>query len=334
MSHRCFVELLGFPSGELGPAVISRIDTKPGDYYENAYPRSDSLLSDIHRSNRYATRSVPSGTSIRSRATGIRLPTGRQMRFPMAQRILRLSDLSNTTDVSISADTEVNGITFTPAATNPYTITASPGLTLTISGVGITNNSGITQNINIVVDAAGNTGTLAFSNHATAGSNRIHLQRGRSPSTSSIRPLLEARPLRISQATPFRFIATTSFFDHSTAGNSTILNETGAVFFANNSTAGSASIDLDRQSFLQFANNSTAANSTITAAFDSTVTFLDNSTAASAFIGVGDGSNLEFADTSTAGSARIVSTFAGLISFLGSSRGGTSQIDLQAVLFR
>jgi hypothetical protein len=50
--------------------------------------------------------------------------------------------LSNTTDVSISANTEVNGIMFTPAATNPYTITASPGLTLTISGVGVTNNSG------------------------------------------------------------------------------------------------------------------------------------------------------------------------------------------------
>ena len=65
----------------------------------------------------------------------------------MGQRILRRFGLSNTTDVSISADTEVNGIIFTPAATNPYTITASPGLTLTISGVGITNNSGITQNV-------------------------------------------------------------------------------------------------------------------------------------------------------------------------------------------
>jgi hypothetical protein len=49
-------------------------------------------------------------------------------------------DLSDTTNVSISANTEINGIIFTPAATNPYTITASPGLTLTISGVGITNN--------------------------------------------------------------------------------------------------------------------------------------------------------------------------------------------------
>lgn len=34
--------------------------------------------------------------------------------------------LSNTTDVSISANTEVNGITFTSAATNRYTITAGP----------------------------------------------------------------------------------------------------------------------------------------------------------------------------------------------------------------
>ena len=47
---------------------------------------------------------------------------------------------SNTTAISISANTELNGITFTAAATNPYTITANPGLTFTISGMGITNN--------------------------------------------------------------------------------------------------------------------------------------------------------------------------------------------------
>src|SRR5512132_3480871 len=63
--------------------------------------------------------------------------------------------LSNTTDVSISADTEVNGITFTAAATNPYTITANPALTLTISGTGITNNSGTTQKFVTGVDGAG-----------------------------------------------------------------------------------------------------------------------------------------------------------------------------------
>jgi protein with PEP-CTERM/exosortase system signal len=41
-------ELLGFPVVSLGPAVISRIGTKSGDYYENTYPRSDSLLFDVH----------------------------------------------------------------------------------------------------------------------------------------------------------------------------------------------------------------------------------------------------------------------------------------------
>ncbi len=41
--------------------------------------------------------------------------------------------LSNTTNVSISANTEVNGITFTAAATNPYTITASAAFTLRIT---------------------------------------------------------------------------------------------------------------------------------------------------------------------------------------------------------
>jgi len=39
--------LLGFPSGELGPAVVSLIGAKSGDYYENTYARSDSLLFDV-----------------------------------------------------------------------------------------------------------------------------------------------------------------------------------------------------------------------------------------------------------------------------------------------
>ena len=79
--------------------------------------------------------------------------------------------LSHTTDVSISANTEVNGITFTSAATNPYTITASPGLNLTISGTGIINNSGATQNFVTAGDAAGNRGVIVFTNSATAGSS-------------------------------------------------------------------------------------------------------------------------------------------------------------------
>jgi hypothetical protein len=91
--------------------------------------------------------------------------------------------LSNMTDVSISADIEVNGIIFTAAATNPYAITAShtasQSFTLTISGSGITNNSGVTQNF--VTGGPGDnnvtssSGQIQFTNSATAGEpNYLH----------------------------------------------------------------------------------------------------------------------------------------------------------------
>src|SRR5437870_11891161 len=52
--------------------------------------------------------------------------------------------LPNTTGVSLSANTEVNGIVFTPSA-SAFTITVGPTLTLTISGSGIAVNSGFPQ---------------------------------------------------------------------------------------------------------------------------------------------------------------------------------------------
>src|SRR5438874_7189335 len=145
--------------------------------------------------------------------------------------------LSNTTAISISANTELNGITFTAAATNPYTITANPGLTLTISGMGITNNSGITQHVHIPVDASDNGGTIAFSNSATAGSNVSILNDG---GTINFLDTSTAGSATIRNFSGFflsRF-PTTSFFNRSTAGNSFIDTLEGAVFFANNSTAG------------------------------------------------------------------------------------------------
>jgi len=75
--------------------------------------------------------------------------------------------LSNTTNVSISENTEVNGIEFTPAATNSYTITATD-FTLTISGVGITNNSGTFQHFEPF-----GSGQIRFTNNSTAGSATI-----------------------------------------------------------------------------------------------------------------------------------------------------------------
>src|SRR5437660_7761236 len=82
---------------------------------------------------------------------------------------------SNRRSIFISTTTEVNGITFTPAATNPFTITVSPptnsiGVRLVLSGVGIINDSGITQNFVATVNVNNNNlGEILFKNGATAG---------------------------------------------------------------------------------------------------------------------------------------------------------------------
>ena len=75
--------------------------------------------------------------------------------------------LSNTTTVSNSANTIVDGITFAPGASS-FTITASSGLTLTLNGVGISNDSGNTQNFRISAPSG-----------ATKGSGEIVFQEQR-----------------------------------------------------------------------------------------------------------------------------------------------------------
>jgi hypothetical protein len=52
---------------------------------------------------------------------------------------------SNQTAISFSTDIEVAEIIFNPGA-GSFAITAGPATTLTISGTGVTNNSGIEQN--------------------------------------------------------------------------------------------------------------------------------------------------------------------------------------------
>src|SRR6266480_1100931 len=69
--------------------------------------------------------------------------------------------LSNITNVSISANTQVNRITFTVSATNPYTTTPSHGSNLTISGTGIVNNSGTMQDFVADVNRSGGAGASA-----------------------------------------------------------------------------------------------------------------------------------------------------------------------------
>ncbi len=106
---------------------------------------------------------------------------------------------SNIRFVAPEGATQVNGIVFNPGASR-FTI-ALLTTTLTISGVGITNNSGITQNF------APGPGAIDFMNSATAGGSNV----------------------------AFTDAGTVQFFNTSTAGDATFTNN-GAVKFFDTST--------------------------------------------------------------------------------------------------
>ena len=125
---------------------------------------------------------------------------------------------SNITHITISADTEVNGIVFSANATNSYRIdvvatSVDHNVTLTISGSGITNNSGSRPFIR-TVDASGDYPAIEFRGSASAGNVLIDDDGG-----------------------------SVSFFDRSTAGSAEITAVFSGIWFYNSSSAGGASID-------------------------------------------------------------------------------------------
>jgi autotransporter-associated beta strand protein len=189
---------------------------------------------------------------------------------------------SNKTNVFLSADTEVNGIAFNSGA-SAFTITARPSFTLTISGVGITNDSGITQNFITDIDLSLRQGVIRFTNSATAGSATLFTNPG-----SSVAGYGGSGTL---------------FFDASTAGNGVFINEGGAIEHAGGG-------------FIFFLGTSTAGNGifnnlggAVTDADGGSVDFLDASTAdEGTFISAGShnsglhfGGGVVFFGTSTGG---------------------------------
>src|SRR5713101_9090244 len=70
-------------------------------------------------------------------------------------------DFSNINDVSVSANTTVRGIVFNSGA-GGFTITAAPGKTLSLSGSGIINNSGIVQNLVATTTPEGVSGLISL----------------------------------------------------------------------------------------------------------------------------------------------------------------------------
>src|SRR5262245_49558192 len=143
---------------------------------------------------------------------------------------------SSITDLEVSAaSTEVAEIVFTPEA-GRFTITASPAaaqtdVTLTISGAGITNNSGATQTLTAGPPVLFNVAIINFRNSATAG----------------VRTALNALASDDEGSFPWSRI---NFYDTSSAGHASIyvdgargnLESYGAeVSFYNNATAENAS---------------------------------------------------------------------------------------------
>jgi len=78
--------------------------------------------------------------------------------------------LSSTTDVSLSADTTVDGIVF-EAGADAFTVStvSTQFANVTVSGVGVTNSSQNVQRFVAGVDSAGNPGSISFVNDASAG---------------------------------------------------------------------------------------------------------------------------------------------------------------------
>ncbi|MGH8092884.1 MAG: autotransporter-associated beta strand repeat-containing protein, partial [Chthoniobacterales bacterium] len=169
-------------------------------------------------------------------------------------------DLSNTAAVAFSATTEVNGIVFDSGASS-YTITTPAPLVLTVSGAGVMNNSGATENFTVDVDESGQFAGVSFTNSATVGTRAQFTLSGGNASTIG---------------------SQVAFLDSSGGGNGTFIangatvsNSDGArILFENSSTAANATIvnnaSTTTGSFLspggitEFSSTATAANATIT----------------------------------------------------------------------
>jgi uncharacterized protein with beta-barrel porin domain len=247
------------------------------------------------------------------------------MTIPNAPADVATFSVSSTTGVSISADTQVNGIVFNAGA-SAYTISA-PAPTLTISGTGISNNSGILQRFATTVDGSGNAGTITFANSATAGVNTSFLNYGATVTGG--------------------FGGFTQFLNSSSAGSATFINNAGTAsgtfqtydlstgVYSSNGAGGGATA---------FYNNSTAANgvfinngATINMAQAGATLFFDNSSAGNGVfinnggtVGIATGGVTVFYNNSTAGSGYFInnsgtgSLDAGATEFYGASTAGTA----------
>ena len=169
--------------------------------------------------------------------------------------------VSNTTAAFLSAATEVDGIVFAAGA-SAYTISANSSFTFTISGAGIVNNSGVTQNF--IAPISGPSGTftqsrILFTNSASAGSSTVFTIHGgageaingglitfRDNSTAG-----SATFISNGSSHPAASGGRLRFEGTSTAGNATLIansgingGQRGSISFSENSSGGTARVIL------------------------------------------------------------------------------------------
>jgi hypothetical protein len=258
--------------------------------------------------------------------------------------------VSSTTDLTFSALTEVNGITF-EAGASAYTLNVIPPVVLTISGVEIVNDSGTTQNF-VTGDHAGKRGVILFTNSATAGDGNVFTNHGSSEAglvgSTEFHDTSNAGTSTIINVAPtasFSGGGTTEFYDQSSAGASTVVCKGPLVDildgfpsetdFHDSSTASNATlvadggrVSADSWGEIDFWDQSTAKNAVITAEGGANVgahRFYGDSTAANAHITTGG--FLDFYENSSVGNATIVlegETAGSYTSFPSNVSGGTA----------
>jgi autotransporter-associated beta strand protein len=220
--------------------------------------------------------------------------------------------VSNMTDVSLSGNIEVNGIVFNPGA-SAFTMDASTMFPLlTISGVGITNNSGITQNFGAGLN-------IAFENTASAGTSTFFTHNctfnGSSSAGTATFSIDGAELLFINTSSA----ASGTFF---TLGSPTL--PLGEIFFVGESTAGNGTF--------------TTSSSPVTDGLGGQIVFAEVATAADgifftnggAFSGLNAAALTSFEEDSTAGNSTLIASsgsgVGGGILFWNDSTGGTARL--------
>jgi autotransporter-associated beta strand protein len=195
--------------------------------------------------------------------------------------------ISNTTDISTSANVEVNGITYSGGA-NAYSVTLGLGFAFTVSGAGITNSSGVMQNF---VTAADGSGLLLFTNNAIVGS-QIAVTNPRGSLVGGV-TLFNGNSsagngtfTNVPGQDGFQSKGTVFFVDSATAGQATFLNPTdgsgvygGVVQFADSSNGGSATFVSDGNGGVEFVDDSSANSGVFTNNDIASAGFFNNSSA-------------------------------------------------------